>query len=295
MNNSPKVFVIILNYNGKDTIKACLDSVYKSDYPDFEVVIVDNASRDGSFELAKNYFSRAHFILNEKNTGFAAGNNMAVRFALEKFADYIFLLNNDATVEKDTISKLVNEAEKSKRGGIFSPIIYDKNGNIWFAGGKIKWLKMRAIHEFLDRTNRTNKADETNRAHETDFVSGCAMLIKKEVFREIGLLDEKYFLYYEDADFCLLARKKGFKCMVVSGARATHYEKSERNTGGKTYWLVLSGLIFFKKNTPAILKPWINFYTALRKIKNWRDVKYKKNNLAEVVRKAYDDYKKLEI
>lgn len=292
MNKPPKVFVIILNYNGKNTIKTCLDSVYKSDYPNFEVVVVDNASRDGSFELAKNYFSRAHFILNEKNVGFAAGNNVAIRFALEKFADYIFLLNNDATVEENTLSKLVATAESDEKTGILSPVVYRSDGEIWFAAGRIKWLKMKAIHEFSVGTDRM--VETHNCAFlRTDFVSGCAMFIKKDVFQEIGLLDEKYFLYYEDADFCLRARRKEFKCAVVPGARVIHHERSEKNMEDKTYWLVLSGLIFFKKNAPVILKPWISFYTALRRIKNWRDVKFKKNNLAEAVQRAYRDYKKL--
>ncbi len=289
MEQFPKVFAIILNYNGQDTIKACLESVYKSDYPNFEVVVCDNASRDGSFELAKKYFSRAHFILNEKNVGFAAGNNIAIRFALEKFADYIFLLNNDATVEESALSKLVAAAEANEKTGILSPVVYKPDGKIWFAGGEIKWFKMKAIHEFSVRIGRTNKIDRT---YGTDYVSGCAMLIKKNVFREIGLFDEKYFLYYEDADFCLRARKKGFKCAVVPSARAIHYEKSRDAPAGRLYWLVLSGLIFFEKNTPILLKPWISFYLFLRKIKNWRDVKYRKNNLAGVVRKAYRDYKK---
>src|SRR4030042_6977819 len=115
MNEPPKVFIIVLNYDGKDTIKACLDSVYKSDYPDFEIVVVDNASGDGSFEFAKNYFSGAHFIKNEKNIGFAAGNNIAIRFALEKFADYVFLLNNDAPIGKDTLSKIFNAAATNSK------------------------------------------------------------------------------------------------------------------------------------------------------------------------------------
>lgn len=282
MEKLPKIFIIILNYDGKDTIRACLESVYKSDYPNYEVIISDNASRDGSAELAKKYFSRVHFILNEKNIGFAAGNNVAIRFALEKFADYIFLLNNDATLGKDTISKLAAEAEKNEKGGIISPVILDKYDKIWFAGGGIKWLKMRTEHH----------RDTLQYVSTTDYVSGCAMLVKKDVFREIGLLDEKYFLYYEDADFCLRARKKGFQCLVVPDARVTHFEKSGNNLENKTYWLVLSGLIFFKKNAPAILKPWINLYLILRRMKNWFDVKIKKDNISKAVQKAYRDHKK---
>lgn len=285
MKKYPKVFVIVLNYNGKETIIECLKSIYRQDYPSYELVVSDNDSHDGSLELAKNYFSGAHFIKNEENIGFAAGNNVAIRFALEKFADYIFLLNNDATIEKDTLLKLVSLAEKDKKAGIISPVILNGSGNIWFAGGKIKWLAMKAAHFF-----RTNK---TNGTYLTDYISGCAMLVKKDVFREIGLLDEKYFLYYEDADFCLRARKRDFKCLVVPSAKVTHLEKSEGNLENKTYWLVLSGLIFFKKNTPRLLKPWIGFYSFLRRMKNWLDVKFGKNKLAKVVQKAHKDYKKI--
>ena len=85
----PTIFVVVLNYNGKDTLAACLSSIYQSDYCHFEVVLVDNASNDGSFELAKNQFSRAHFIKNPTNLGFSRGNNIGIRFALEKFADYV--------------------------------------------------------------------------------------------------------------------------------------------------------------------------------------------------------------
>lgn len=284
MNNFPKVFIIVLNYNGKDTIIECLKSVYQTDYPNYELVVTDNDSQDGSFELARNYFSGAHFIKNEKNIGFAAGNNVAIRFALERFADYIFLLNNDALIEKDILLKLVEAAEKDEKAGIASPVIFNGDNHIWFAGGKIKWLKMKATHLF-------DKLSDV--PYETGYASGCAMLIKKEVFREIGLFDERYFLYYEDADFCLRARRKGFKSFVVPSARVIHYEKSENNLDNKIYWLVLSGLIFFKKNAPSIFRPWINFYLILRRIKNWLDVKIKKDNISKTVQKAYRDYKKI--
>jgi GT2 family glycosyltransferase len=284
MKDSPKIFIIVLNYNGKDVIKNCLTSVFKIDYPDFEVVVVDNNSADGSFELAKAGFSKASFIKNEENLGYAAGNNVGIRFALERMADYVLLLNNDTEVEKDFLIRLVEAAEKDKKIGIASPVIFNGyNRQIWFSGGRIKWLKMKTTHEL-----NTSTAD----AYETGFATGCAMLVRAAVFKEIGLLDEDFFLYWEDADFSVRARRSGFKISVVSGSWAYHFEKSEENLKQKTYWLVISGLIFFQKNTPLLLRPWIKFYTALRKLKNKFDLKFKRNELAETVAKAYADYKK---
>ena len=287
-DNFPKVFVIILNYNGKNTLKECLTSVFKSDYPNFEAVVIDNNSQDGSFEMAKNYFSKAHFIKNEKNLGFATGNNIGIRFALERMADYIFLLNNDAVIFKNTLSELVNTAQKpeSKKIGIFSPLILkDNSKDIWFAGGKINWLRMRAVHENEPRVS-------SFKFQVTDYVTGCAMLIKKEVFKKIGLLNENFFLYYEDADFCWRAKKEGFKSAVVFGTGVKHYEKSEKNKKVKIYWLVTSGIYFFQKNSPWFLKPYTRIYLWLRIIKNKMDIaRGKDGELAKEVARAYRDIK----
>ena len=284
---SPKIFVVVLNYNGQDTIKMCLESVLQANYSNLEAVVVDNDSTDGSLELAKNLFSKFYFIKNETNIGFAAGNNIGIRFALEKMADYVFLLNNDAKIGKDTLSELVQETERRKNVGIASSLIFKgETSEIWSSGGRIKWLSMKALPASKLKSKEP---------FETEYVSGCAMLIKKEVFRVVGLLDENFFLYYEDADFCLRARKKGFGSLVVPHSRAYHFEKSELNKTGKIYWLVISGILFFRKNTPALLKPWMHFYLLLRKIKNRRDLKNEKDEIAKIVRKAYDDlgrYKK---
>ncbi len=276
-----KVFAIILNYNGKDTLLECLDSVYKSDYSNLEVIIVDNNSTDGSFKIAKNHFAKFHFIKNSQNIGFAGGNNVAIKFALEKMADYIFLLNNDALIKNDTISKLVKTAERNEKIGLLSPLIYkNKTNKIWFAGGKINWLQMRTEHT----SNKLLK----NKPLLTSYITGCAMLIKKEVFKKIGLLDEDYFLYYEDADFSYRARKNGFKVAVLPSAIAYHFEKSNENNPQKLYWLIRSGILFFQKNAPWFWQPYIKIYLWARKLKNKQDIKSGKNiETALQIQKAY--------
>lgn len=283
MNNFPKIFIIVLNYNGKDVIKKCLSSVFKVDYPNFEVVVVDNDSRDGSLEEAKSNFSKAHFIKNEVNLGFSTGNNVGIRFALERMADYVLLLNNDTEVEKDFLRQLVEVAEKDNKIGAASPVIFNgHNKQVWFSGGKIKWLRMKTLHE--------QKA-ATQDFYETSFITGCAMLVKAGVFKEVGLLDEDYFLYWEDADFSVRAKKAGFKNVVVAGSWIYHFEKSEQEKKNKAYWLVVSGLLFFQKNSPVFLRPWIAVYVRLRKMKNMIDIFFKRNEMAPVVQKAYKDFK----
>jgi len=287
IKTTPKVYALVLNYNGKKFLSTCLDSLYKSDFPNLEVVVIDNNSKDGSFEDARLKFPRFHFIKNSENLGFAAGNNVAIRFALEKMADYIFLLNNDATIEPDTLAKLVAIAEEKSSRGIISPVIlsWEKTA-VWFAGGDIDWKKMKTFHH----TKIKSPAP-----YQTNYISGCAMLIKKNVFKKIGLFDEKFFLYYEDADLSHRAFKAGFDLIIEPSAIAYHAEKSNDTNSAKLYWLVLSGLVFFKKNTPNKLRLWMFFYLTLRKVKNFLDIYVKKNTSPQImeIRRAYKDYKKL--
>ncbi|MFA5993514.1 MAG: glycosyltransferase family 2 protein [Parcubacteria group bacterium] len=283
MLNQPKVFIVVLNYNGKEVIKKCLTSLFKLDYPNFEVVVVDNDSTDGSLELAKGCFSRANFIKNAKNLGYATGNNVGIRFALERMADYVLLLNNDTEVENDFLNKLVEVAESEEKIGLLSPVIFDgKTKEVWFAGGEILWNRMSSQHK---------KQVPAQDYYESEFITGCSMLVRASVFREIGLLDEDYFLYWEDADFSLRAKKQGFKNVVVSSSWIYHFEASEKNKKNKIYWLVLSGLIFFKKNTSWHKKYWIETYLTMRKAKNLWDMKFNQNEIAVTVNKAYVDFK----
>lgn len=283
MNMFPKVFVIVLNYNGREFIKACLNSVFKMSYPAFEVVVVDNNSRDGSLELARSLFSRVHFIKNEENVGFAAGNNVGIKFALERGASWVLMLNQDTEVEKNLLERLVKAGERDEKTGILSPLVYwGDSPAVWFSGGKISWLRMRSLHS-------RNKIYSIN--YKCDFVSGCSMMVKKEVFAKAGLLDEDFFLYWEDADFCYRARKAGFNLAVVPDTSIKHFEKNAEPSGNKIYWLVLSGLMFFQKNATVYQKLWIRPYVIMRRIKNWLDIKRGKEE-AGYVQKAYRDYYK---
>ncbi len=288
MKKSPSVFVTVLNYNGKSVIRKCLLGIFELDYPNLEVIVVDNHSTDGSLEIVREFFPRCHIIANPANLGFSAGNNIGIRFALEKMADYVFLLNNDAVLEKNTLARLIEDCEQNSKIGIISPVILNKKSKkIWFAGGKINWLRMKAEH-------LNDPSFPETKLFESQYICGCAMLIKQKVFREIGLFDEKFFLYYEDADFSLRARKKGFHLAVCPRTVAYHAERSEYNENNKTnktYWLIISGIIFFRKHTPFFLKPWQMIYFLGRRLKNYCDLMFRKKRIAFVVRQAYRDIK----
>lgn len=284
-SSRPKIFIVVLNYNGRDTLSSCLSSIYHSTYSPYEVVVVDNGSQDGSFELAKKQFSRAHFIKNHTNIGFASGNNIGIRFALEKFADYVLILNNDACLKKDTLMELASAAQEKSIPAIFNPLILNgDNKSIWFAGGEIQWLKMRNVH--LKRPASKN-------IHSTEYCTGCAMFVDKEVFKKIGLFDERYFLYYEDADFSVRAKKAGFELYVCPSAKVVHHEQSNQTNKLKTYWLVLSGMLFFFSHANFFQKIALFLYLQARKMKNIFSLIFEKSDKASQVHKAYSDFKKI--
>lgn len=212
---SPKVFIIILNWNQWQLTEDCLISLRDIHYDNFQIIVIDNGSSPEQKDLMRNSSLRPFFILleNASNLGFAAGNNVGIRYALNQGADYALLLNNDTlTSDKDLLKKMVAVAEDNSNVGIVGPKIYyyqedQKPAKIWFAGGKINWLKTKAWHL---------KNNEQGQARETDFVTGCCLLIKKEVINKIGLMPEEYFLYFEDADWSLRARRAGYKCLYLS-------------------------------------------------------------------------------
>lgn len=221
----PKVFIIILNWNGyKDTV-ACLDSLKNLDYPNYEIIVIDNGSTDDSTPqfkfLGGSDPPRFKLIENEKNLGFSGGNNVGIKYALENGAEYILLLNNDTIIEPSFLKELIKVGESNKEVGVLGPkILFAGEPNlIWSAGGKFSWFASRGINQ---RKYKETDSEEEKEPIEADYISGCALLIKREVIDKIGLLDNKFFLYYEDTDWNFRAKKAGFKVVYIPKAKIWH-------------------------------------------------------------------------
>ena len=262
MVDDPKVFIIILNWNGlKDTLE-CLDSVYKLDYRNFEVIIVDNASSDNSINIIREAYPQVTLIKNNENLGFTGGNNVAMRYAMAHDADYMWLLNNDTIVERDTVSKIIEVAESSGIIGLVSPMVYYYDDpNKWqFAGSYMDWDSFSLIYP--DSINEVGK--EFQYGHNV-CLWGTALLIKRSMVEKVGYLKEEYFAYWEDTEYSLRGIANGFHNIVCTSAKIFHkspIDPSKRAESKGTYYCY-----FFQRNQILLAHEYIKTLTKRLKFK----------------------------
>jgi GT2 family glycosyltransferase len=225
------VYVIVLNWNGRKVLGACLASLARVTDPPIETIVVDNASSDGSAEIVRREAPRAELIVNDRNLLFAEGNNVGLRRAIERGGTRFLLLNNDTEVDPSFAARMLAALESDPKAGIVGPkIVYDgEPPRIWYGGGGFYPLIWIPKHDSIRKIEGTYP----ERGGETRWVSGCAMLVKKEVIDAIGLLDPSYTIYCEDVDFCLRAARAGWKCLYEPGARVRH-KVSSSSGGGMT-------------------------------------------------------------
>lgn len=231
----PFVSIIVLNWNGKHHLKECLDSLLSLDYPKYKVVVVDNASEDGSVDFLKSHYPDIYLIRNEKNLGFAEGNNVGIRFALSQGAEYVVLLNNDTCVEPDFLTHLIQRGEEEKEIGVLGGkvLMYFDPRIINSTGVNLNQFAYGWDRDFGEEALRVNRE-----RGEVLAVTGSLIAIKREIFEKIGLLDSKYFAYYEDVDFCIRVWKDTpFKVEYVP--EAVIYHKFSASVSEEPY---------FKKN-----------------------------------------------
>ena len=239
-----KVAIIILNFKLKSLTLKCIESVKKSLYKSIEIIVVDNGSNDGLEDEIKK-FPNITFIQTGKNLGYTGGNNRGIKEALKRKVDFIFILNPDTYVDKNCIKNLVEGIEEVRAGVAGPKIYFGKSKKIWHAGGVMDDLNVIGTHRGVDQEDK----GQFDKVCEVDFVSGAAFFVKAEVFEKIGFFDERYFLYYEDADFCLRAKRGGFKIFYIPNALVYHFNAASAGLGSplQDYYITRNRMLYGSK------------------------------------------------
>ena len=225
-----RVYVIILNWNGRDVLGPCLDSLMRVTDPELEIIVVDNGSTDSSPEIVRQGFPGVELIENDENLLFAAGNNVGIKAALERGAEFILLLNNDTEVDPLFAAEMLRAFDDPSVGAVGPKIYYhDDPERIWYGGGGFNRLTGVPFHRGLRRME--DSFEDT--PCETGWVTGCALMARREVFGQIGYLDPSYTIYCEDVDLCLRAAAAGWSLRYVPSARLWH-KVSSSSGGGMT-------------------------------------------------------------
>jgi len=279
-----KLSLVILHFINQELTDQCLESVGKLNRKGFELqtIVVNNNPQENLKDLEKK-FSDFVFIETGKNLGFTGGNNLGIKQALGGKADWIFVVNNDTILDKDLIVQLIKVGESDEKIGILGPKIFfapgyefhkerykpnERGKVIWYAGGLIDWQNVLASHQGVNEVDKGQYEEQI----ETDFISGCAMMVKREVFEKIGLLDEKYFLYLEDNDFCQRAKRAGFNLVCAPKAKLWHANAGSSAVGGplQDYYITRNRMLFGFRYAPwrtksALIRESIKLLFAGRK------------------------------
>jgi GT2 family glycosyltransferase len=289
----PAVSIIVLNYNGREDTLACLRSLEHLTYPNVNVIVVDNDSSDGSVETFKKAHPGVRIIETGANLGFTGGNNAGIRHALKHGADYVMLLNNDTVVAPDMVEVMMEVMEADPCIGVAGPMIYYYSApeTIWSAGGTIDWSHGTTSMVGL---NEEDKAQFGLSPRPVDFVTGCCLLARRDVWEKAGLLDENFFMYYEETEWCVRARRAGYKIAHVPMAMLWHKISVEsRAASPRTHYYMTRNRLLFLSRSHAGYKA--RLYTLVeytRTVVSW-SVRAKwqdKRPLRNIMLRAIKDY-----
>lgn len=247
----PPVAIVITAWNQIQVTAECLASVLALSYASFEVIVVDNGSTPSLAPYLRNQFPQVHFLRHNKNMGFAAGYNLGLQYALEKGFEYVFLLNNDTLVEPSCLSELVAALQNEPDVSLVMPKIYyaDDVTRIWSVGANYRPV----LRELKDdwRGTLDEACPVSTRPRQIEFAPFCAVLLRREVLETIGLLDEQFFLYYEDLDYCRRMGAVGYRLQMIPTAVLWH--KVSVSTGGwhsplERFWVAQSSGHYFRRH-----------------------------------------------
>jgi len=259
----PLVAIIVLTWNQRDLTLDCLASLAEIDYPPdrLRIIVADNGSRDDTVAAIRERFPQVTVLENGDNLGFAEGNNAGIRHALQGPADYIMLLNNDTIVHAQMLSVLIETAERDPGIGVITPKIYyyDDPKRIWCAGASLDWTWGGSTRLRADQID----PDPDDKLHEVDFASGCAMCWRRQVVEQVGVLDPRFFIYYEETDWCVRARAADWRIVYQPQAQMWHRVSAAMGAASPAtdYYMGRNVLLFLSKHLNGLAR-----FTALGRV-----------------------------
>jgi hypothetical protein len=253
--SSPKVITVILNTNRREDTLACLGSLAESSYPNHKIIVLDNASSDGSVAAIRQAFPEVELVSLTANLGYAGNNNVGIIEAVAQGADWVFVLNEDTILAPDCLAEMVRIGEGDGRIGIVGPMVYHHNEPqlIQSAGGALgpHWESRHIAQNEPD-------AGQFDRPRHVDWISGCAIMVRTAVIEQVGPLDERFFYYWEETEWCLRARRAGWRVVHVPTARLWHkgVQRDYRPGPNVTYYSTRNRFLMMSKHR-APLKIWL--------------------------------------
>ena len=283
---NPKVVILVLNWNRKEITCACLDSIRELSYSNFEVLAIDNGSEDGSEEEIKKHYPWVYLLQNGENLGYAEGNNQGIRWALERGADYVLILNNDTKVSSNCVNRLVEAAEQNPNYGILGPVAFDYDGEEPLNSGFVidwsttDWCPFRPVGGAIVLA-------ESKPIYPVDIVQGDGFFVRRSVFKKIGVFDVRFFFMHDESDFCCRAKKQGFKIGTVKNAKFMRMVGTTIGSGSplQRYYAVRNMFLYISKNLVGVERL-RRFIWILRRMK-WAILDYYLVNYLRTKDKKY--------
>ena len=227
MVKNSKIAIIIVNWKQYQLTKLCLYSLQKIKYDNYQIILIDNESNPKELKKIKNQFDKIITFPNQKNLGFTGANNVGIEYAIKNDFEYVMLINNDTEVEKNFINPLIELLEKNQNFGAAQPLIlnYYNRNKVWSAGG--------FLNKFFGYTYVIKSPEGIKK--NIDWITGCCFFLRTDVIKKIGLLDEKFFAYYEDVDWSIRIKNAGYDLAFVKSSVVYHHgsksSKNESNEG----------------------------------------------------------------
>jgi GT2 family glycosyltransferase len=265
---SPLVISVVLNTNHREDTLQCLTSLNQNTYENHEIILLDNASSDGTVDAVRSSLPDVQIIELQKNLGYAGNNNVGIQVAMEQGADWVFVLNEDTILSPDCISHLVSVGESDPTIGIVGPMVYHHNEpDVIQSAGGLMDKYYRGWHLGQDEKDQ----GQFQQPHQVEWISGCGIMVRRAVIDQIGGIDERFFYYVEEFEWCVRARKTGWQIIHVPQAKLWH-KGVQRNNQPKpsvTYYATRNQLLLLLKHRATPIVWIVTLSQFLRTLTSW--------------------------